>query len=311
MVDYGLWKTDITTKSTSNQRELANTVRIVENLDDAGDIDEGTEFWIFTDNFFTESCFEKGGGGIKSQPILDLVLRLNEIQMKGKAFIHVVWVSGKRMIAQGTDGLSRGDLTTGVMRGMPMLEFVPLHKSVLDRRSGSILAFVNTISGGEEFTRLTPEDWLMTPHEADDTFLWTPAPSIADVAVFQMAEAVHVRPWNTHVMVLPNLMTARWRKMLGKTSDLMTTLPFDDEFWPRPEEFERLTIAVVFPLLAREPWRVKRSALFRDFETKMRGMSGAPLAQYRNSLREFWVSARALQPVPTGLARSLLPAQTS
>ena len=138
-VDYGLWKSDWATKSTSNQRELLNTVRIVEGMDERGEIDEGTEFWIFTDNFFSESCFYKGGGGIKSQPILDLVLRLHKIQMKGKAFIHVVWVAGRRMIAQGTDGLSRGDLTNGVMRGMPMLEFVPLHKSVLDRRKGHIL----------------------------------------------------------------------------------------------------------------------------------------------------------------------------
>jgi hypothetical protein len=130
LVDFGLWKTDIATKSTSNQREFMNIVRIVEKLDDNGEIDQGTEFWIFTDNFFTEACFYKGGDGIKSQPIMDLVLRLHKVQMKGNAFIHVVWVSGKRMIAQGTDGLSRGDLTTGVMRGMPMLDFVPQRVSI-------------------------------------------------------------------------------------------------------------------------------------------------------------------------------------
>jgi hypothetical protein len=81
-------------------------VRKIEELDESGDIIEGTEFWIFTDNFFSESCFYKGGGGVKSQSVLDLVLRLHLIEMKGKAFIHVVWVSGKRMIAEGADGLS-------------------------------------------------------------------------------------------------------------------------------------------------------------------------------------------------------------
>ena len=211
------------------------------------------------------------------------------------------------MIAQGTDGLSRGDLTTGVMRGMPMLEFVPLDKSVLERRNNDILDFVRSICGGESFTKLTPASWMTTPHDQDGFFLWTPAPAIADVAVFQLAEAIHVRPWNTHVMVLPNLMTSRWRKMLGKTSDLITTLPFDDKVWPQSEELERLTIAIVFPLLAREPWRVKRSTVFRDCEIKVRSMSGSTLAQYRDSLREFWISARALQPMPSGMARALLP----
>ncbi len=37
------------------------------------------------------------------------------------------------MIKQGTDGLSRGDLVEGVMRGESMLSFVPLHRSCIDR----------------------------------------------------------------------------------------------------------------------------------------------------------------------------------
>jgi hypothetical protein len=306
IVDYGLWKADWATKSTSNQREFLNTVQIIEGLDERDEIDEATEFWIFTDNFFSESCFYKGGGAVKSQPMLDLVLRLHKIMMKGKAFIHVVWVAGKRMIAQGTDGLSRGDLTNGVMRGLPMLEFVPLNKSVLDRRKGPILDWLRTTMGGEECVRLNPQDWLLAPHDEDGTFLWTPPPAIADVAVYQMAEAIHLRPWNTHVFIVPNLMTARWRKMLGKASDLVVTLPFDPVVWPKESEYERLTFAISFPLLARDPWRVKRSPLFRDVETTLRGMSGTPFAQYGDRLREFWTSARALQSMPSGVARSLL-----
>jgi len=51
--------------------------------------------------------------------------------MNGNIFVHVIWVSGKCMIAQGADGLSRGDLTNGVMSGKPMLDFAPLHLSTL------------------------------------------------------------------------------------------------------------------------------------------------------------------------------------
>jgi hypothetical protein len=156
--------------------------------------------------------------------------------MKGKAFIHIVWVSGKRMIAQGMDGLSRGEFTSGVMCGMPVLEFVPLHKSVLEGRKEPVLDFICNIMQGEPFVWLQAHQWLLDPHDVDDNYLWTSPPVIADVAVYQLTEAVHIRPWNTHVVVLPGLMTALCCKMLSKTADVILTLPFDDEVWPRESQ---------------------------------------------------------------------------
>ncbi len=41
---------------------------------------------------------------------------------------------GTRMISQGTDGLSQGNLTEGVLAGILMLCFVPLHLSAMDRQ---------------------------------------------------------------------------------------------------------------------------------------------------------------------------------
>jgi hypothetical protein len=52
--------------------------------------------------------------------------------MAGKFKLHVIHVAGTRMIAQGTEGMSRGDHGSGVMAGMPMLSFVPLNLSALD-----------------------------------------------------------------------------------------------------------------------------------------------------------------------------------
>jgi hypothetical protein len=125
-----------------------------------------------------------------------------------------------------------------------------------------------------------------------------------------MAEAAHIRPWNTHIVVVPNLMSARWRKTLIKAADIVVTLPFDATVWPKETEFEKLTFAIVFPLLSREPWRVKRCPLFRDVEVTMRGMSGSTFAQYGDRLRELWTSARALQSMPSSVARSLLHNKT-
>jgi hypothetical protein len=54
-------------------------------------------------------------------------------------FLHVIHVLGKRMIAQGTDGCSRGVRLEGVMAGKDVLSFVDLGKSALER-SPALLA---------------------------------------------------------------------------------------------------------------------------------------------------------------------------
>jgi hypothetical protein len=310
VVDFGLWTPEITAETSSNQREFLNIVLAIEKMDDENQLTEATEFWIFTDNFHAEACFYKGGGCSKTRAVLDLMLRLQKIQMKGKAFIHIVWVSGKRMIQQGTDGLSRGDLTNGVMRGIPMLEFVPLHKTVLERQPKAAKDFLRYITAEEPLTYLSPEDWYTTALDSDGIFVWTPPPAVADAAITQLAESIHIRPWNTHIVLLPTLMTSRWRKVLSKACDLRLTLPFDDELWPSGIELEKLTLAICFPLLARDPWRVKRSGVFDNFQSQMRSMQGKSVSSHRSLLRELWISARALQSVPSGVARSLLSDRT-
>jgi hypothetical protein len=188
-----------------------------------------------------------------------------------------------------------------------MLEYVPLHKSCLERQPHSIPDFLRCITAEETLTFLSPKDWYTVPFDLDAVFVWTPPPVIADAAVIQLAEAIHVRPWNTHIVLIPTLMTSAWRKTLSKACDLRITLPFDEDLWPKEIEFEKLTLAFSFPLLARNPWRVKRSQVFEKYELQMHGMQGEGVAFQRDLLRQFWLSARALQSMPSGLARSLLP----
>jgi hypothetical protein len=52
--------------------------------------------------------------------------------MDGDIFDHLIWVSGKRMIAQGADGLYREDLAKGVMAGQTV------HPSVAADRQCSV-----------------------------------------------------------------------------------------------------------------------------------------------------------------------------
>ena len=70
------------------------------------------------------------------------------------------------MIAQGGDGLSRGALNEGVMRGDDYLSFIPFHLSALEREP-KLVNWINTLTKGKrhETTFLSPGDWYERGHD--------------------------------------------------------------------------------------------------------------------------------------------------
>ena len=87
------------------------------------------ELFMCTDNFVTECAFFKGTS--RSELLFDLVLRLRVLELHAGWKLHVNHVAGTRMIGEGSDGLSRGDMLSGVMGGEGILAFVPFHLSAL------------------------------------------------------------------------------------------------------------------------------------------------------------------------------------
>ena len=69
-------------------------------------------------------------GNVDLPVLFELVLRLRRLEMTVGLILRVVHVAGTQMIAQGTDGLSRGNLLEGVMKGEDFLSFVPLPSSI-------------------------------------------------------------------------------------------------------------------------------------------------------------------------------------
>ena len=153
-------------------------VEYLEKRGAAGHLDE-SEVFMFTDNSTTEAAFWKGNS--HSRKLCGLVLRLRQLEMRSGMILHVVHVSGKRMIAQGTDGLSRGDHFTGVMRGEAMEAFAPLHKSALER-SPSLRPWLEDVLAGHGAHFLSPEGWFEGA-EKEGTFVWAQAPAAADLVV--------------------------------------------------------------------------------------------------------------------------------
>jgi hypothetical protein len=73
--------------------------------------------------------------------------------------IPVVHISGKRMIAQGTDGCSHGLLMEGVMSGANILTFVNLAKGGI-KRHPPLLSWIQSWTDRSDLKPLTPEGWL-------------------------------------------------------------------------------------------------------------------------------------------------------
>ena len=92
---------------------------------------EGAEVFMFTDNSTVEACAVKGTSS--SPKLLELVVKLRSMTTMYGIKLHIFHVSGTRMIAQGTDGVSRGYLALGVMAGESMNDFIPIHLSATDR----------------------------------------------------------------------------------------------------------------------------------------------------------------------------------
>ena len=293
--EYGDWTRDVTENRSSNFRETANLVRYLERRLASGAVKRGSEVFIFTDNATAERTMFRGSS--KSQLLHNMVLDLRRMEMRGDLIVHFVWISGTRMIAQGGDGLSRGDFSSGVMKGEDYLQYLPLHQTAFERLEG----FQATVKGWcpsgatsgihSQWKIATPKDWF---HEVfqdpNGRWIWCPPPALAKVAVEQLCEVKHVFPESRHLFLCPAVMTGIWRKQLLKQEAVHLCISSGTKTWPA-EMFEPLTIALLSPLLSHRPWTTCRSARMEEWKIKMQGLSRNDKQAFRGGMRKFWASA--------------------
>jgi hypothetical protein len=249
---------------------------------------------MFTDNSTAESAFFKGTSS--SEKLFDLVLRLRKIEMEGDLFIHLVHVAGTRMIWSGVDGLSRGDHNAGVMAGDSMLSFVPLSQSA-DERSASLLPWIESWaapprSKGKLMRVLTATEWC-DPHPSGGTYVWLPPPAAAAAAIEWLGQSIHKRPDSVHIVIVPRLMTARWRKRLAKTSDILFTIPLGSSIWSC-NEHEPLICAVCLPLSESSPWSHRGTASVKGVLGRLPSLWKNGIDASGSVLRQLLGKARSL-----------------
>jgi hypothetical protein len=157
--------------------------------------------------------------------------------------IYVIHISGKRMIGHGTNGLSRGNLTEGVMVGMNFLEFFPLEKTALEQ-SPELLETIRNWFPGEPLEVLHPAaDWFEKGHDIrgwkrgchlnypiieSGAYLWQPAPAAGKFAVEELRRA-------------------RLKSPCGALDT------WDDS------HCEPLVVAIIFPFLVHRPWQLRNT----------------------------------------------------
>ena len=314
---FGTWD-KASSAHSSNYREMWNLVDTLEVMSAEGEL-EGTELFLFTDNLTAEAAFSKGSSS--SKDLFELVLKLRKLEMESGCKIHVSHVSGTRMISQGSDGLSRGNLTEGVMCGDNMRDFIPINKSALDR-SPSLGSWLHEWTEGEA-SFLDPTDWFWRGHEIVEgeyednseghvfpktkpgMFIWSPPPVAAGIAMEELRKARHKSAESTHVMVIPRLFSVEWRKSLFKAADVVLTLPARHPAWPESMH-EPLMIGILLPYLSHRPWELRRSPLILELANSLHGVWKSGGESEGPLLRKLWFLQRELLNMSEGVARKVL-----
>jgi hypothetical protein len=191
------------------------------------------------------------------------------IEMENDLILHVIHVSGKRMIRQGSDGLSRADHSQGVMTGASMESFIPLHQSALEQDT-RLEKWLSDVTRGLGFQVLDPSGWFSTAH-SQGNFIWIPPPAAADVVMEQLLHARHKRPESLHIVVVPRLITGRWQRLMIRRTDGYARLLASD-VWPMSDQCEPLLIFVALSFRSWDPQHRHRAGLLERFQRIMLGI---------------------------------------
>ena len=313
----GVWGS-LEADESSNWKEFTNVVESLEEEGRLGNLDQA-EVFMFTDNSTVESCSHKGSSS--SPKLLSLIIRLRAMSMKHGSHLHIFHVAGTRMIAQGTDGVSRGFLAQGIMAGDPMISFIPIHLSALDR-SPTLEPWLRSWCGKESLM-LSPDDWFQegqdiaewasTPGELFEhpvlkegrTYVWAPPPFAADVAMSELRKARIKRQTSSHVFVCPRLCCSLWVKQLNRACDFVFQVLPDSEVWPSAMH-EPLLIGIAFPFLRVKPWQLRGCPKMHAVARQLRDLQSNKEVDRRDILWKFWTQCHGLRNMPENVVRKVL-----
>ena len=150
------------------------------------------------------------------------------------------------------------------------------------------------MTSGAQANFLTPEGWFEDT-DREGAFVWSPPPAAADVVVERLGIAKHKRPNSLHLVVVPRLMTGRWRKHHRRATDCCFEIK-RSPVWDTEEHFEPLLVFVSLPFLPHRPLFKWRQHVVEKLQGLMQegGMHSVDHPVRRNFLRELLTHARTI-----------------
>jgi hypothetical protein len=105
-----------------------------------------------------------------------------------------------------------------------------------------------------------------------------------------------------HIIIVPRLMTGRWRRHLGRGTDGYFKLDCP-ALWDLKTHFEPVLIYVCLPYVSSSPKLSERNKLLDKFRGALPSADMPPLSASRGRaiLRKFLLGARDICPMPWGV----------
>ena len=135
--------------------------------------------------------------------------------------------------------------------------------------------------------------------------MWAPPPAAAHAALDELGTARHKRPSSSHIVIVPRLFTAQWRRMLGKMVDLLFFVPCGHSIWGK-DQHEPLTIALCLPLISHRPWSLRGCPAMLAAQRQLRGLLAGSERDERNYLRKLLNWTRSLGSLPEDVVWKML-----
>jgi hypothetical protein len=182
------------------------------------------------------------------------------------------------------------------MKGKDMRTFIPLHLSPTTREP-KVKEWFEDVTRSLKFKWLTPEGWFSDAHSLGN-FIWDIPPAAAEVVVEQLGFARLKRPEALHIILVPRLMTGRWRWHLTRGTDGYIKID-DPSVWNLDSHFEPLLAFFCLPYNSYDPKLGKRREIVDRLQRLVSKPDVPPLSTgaRRDLLRKLLIEARGLCPM--------------
>jgi hypothetical protein len=147
--------------------------------------------------------------------------------------------------------------------------------------------------------------WIPTHGKKGQIFLWTSPPAMADAAIKELLKAWHKCTDTFHVVMIPRLMTPRWRRLFNTACGFTFVISPGTSFWPS-DMFEPLLVSIIIPFSQHRPWCFKQAPLLVEMRRDLHEVLAAGETNGRDILRKLLKLPGLVAPMSERMACGVL-----